>query len=108
MATVELDGIACEEDSGDVDSQGHLGIDVEELERILQKLGQKCNNRLLIEEMISKGEYKLPGILRCYCANCLGYKPLGECKGQGYDNPRMQVVNRISEINMLRGERVEF
>jgi len=108
MATVELDEIACEEDSGDIDSQGSLSIDVEELERILEKLGQKCNNRLLIEEMISKGEYRLPGVLRGYCANCLGYKPLSECKGKGYDNPRMQVVNRISEIHILRGERVEF
>jgi len=91
MATIELE--ETQEDKPALEN-----IDPTELERILTVLGTKCCNRILVEEMYSRKEYNLPGILRGYCRYCLGYKPLGQCNKKGYNNILMRHIETIKEI----------
>jgi len=105
MAIAELEGIEEDEESlrtivGDMDPV--------ELEKILRRLGAKCCNKLFVEKMEERKNYDLPGVLRGYCRYCLGYKPLGECKGQGYNNPRMRNINLLIEIDRIKSEEVCF
>jgi hypothetical protein len=85
-----------------------FGISNAELERILNKLGKKCCNKLVVERMITEGDRRFPGLLKGYCKYCLGYKPLGECKGKGYDDCSMQNIHEINELDFVRGGEVCF
>lgn len=93
--------ILLEEMQIDEDTHSQEEIDLDEINRILKRIGQKCPNREHVETLLSLDPlYVLPGLLKGYCRFCIGYKDLGECKGIGYGRDEMKTSERIREVEI--------